>query len=167
MLALGLLCAALTSFLMEKVSVDVTALSLIGLIFVVSGLNLSDKWPNIKEIFGVFSNQAPITIASMFVISASLNRCHLIEQATEALGKFCKYGYVKFTLVLFASVAFLSAFVNNTPVVVVLLPIVISLSRTLGVSSSKLLIPVSYASIFGGCCMRWLEPVRIYWQAAL
>ncbi|MEK9632947.1 MAG: SLC13 family permease, partial [Opitutae bacterium] len=137
---------------MEKVSVDVTALSLIGLIFVVSGLNLSDKWPNIKEIFRVFSNQAPITIAAMFVISASLNRCHLIEQATEALGKFCKYGYIKFTLVLFASVAFLSAFINNTPVVVVLLPIVISLSRTLGVSSSKLLIPVSYASIFGGCC---------------
>ena len=152
MLALGLLCAALTSFLMEKVSVDVTALFLIGLIFVISGLNLSDKWPNIKEVFAVFSNEAPITIAAMFVISASLNRCHLIEQATEALGKFCKYGYVKFTLVLFVSVAFLSAFINNTPVVVVLLPIVISLSRSLGVSSSKLLIPVSYASIFGGCC---------------
>ena len=152
MLALGLLFGALTSFLMEKVSVDVTALSLIGLIFVVSGLNLSEKWPNIKEVFGVFSNQAPITIAAMFVISASLNRCHLIEQAAEVLGKFCKYGYIKFTLVLFASVAFLSAFINNTPVVVVLLPIVISLSRTLGVSSSKLLIPVSYASIFGGCC---------------
>ena len=74
------------------------------------------------------------------------------EQVTEALGKFCKYGYVKFTLVLFVLVAFLSAFINNTPVVVVLLPIVISLSRSLGVSSSKLLIPVSYASIFGGCC---------------
>ena len=152
MLALGLLCAALTSFLMEKVSVDVTALSLIGLIFVISGFNLSDNWPSTKEVFSVFSNEAPLTIAAMFIISASLNRCHLIEQVTEALGKFCKYGYVKFTLVLFVLVAFLSAFINNTPVVVVLLPIVISLSRTLGVSSSKLLIPVSYASIFGGCC---------------
>ena len=152
MLALGLLCAALTSFLMEKVSVDVTALSLIGLIFVISGFNLSDNWPSTKEVFSVFSNEAPLTIAAMFIISASLNRCHLIEQVTEALGKFCKYGDVKFTLVLFVLVAFLSAFINNTPVVVVLLPIVISLSRTLGVSSSKLLIPVSYASIFGGCC---------------
>ena len=101
MLALGLLCAALTSFLMEKVSVDVTALSLIGLIFVISGFNLSDNWPSTKEVFSVFSNEAPLTIAAMFIISASLNRCHLIEQVTEALGKFCKYGYVKFTLVLF------------------------------------------------------------------
>lgn len=152
MLAIGLLCAALTSFLMEKVSVDVTALFLIGFIFVISSLNLSDKWPSIKEVFTVFSNEAPLTIAAMFVISAALNRCHLIEQATEVLGKFCKYGYIRFTLVLLASVAFVSAFMNNTPVVVVLLPIVMSLSRSLGVSSSKLLIPVSYASIFGGCC---------------
>jgi di/tricarboxylate transporter len=55
-------------------------------------------------------------------------------------------------LILLVLVAFVSAFVNNTPVVVVLLPVVISLSRTMGVPSSKMLIPVSYASIFGGCC---------------
>jgi di/tricarboxylate transporter len=55
-------------------------------------------------------------------------------------------------LILLVLVAFVSAFVNNTPVVVVLLPVVISLSRIMGVSSSKMLIPVSYASIFGGCC---------------
>ena len=66
--------------------------------------------------------------------------------------KFCKYGYRKFMLILLALVAFVSAFVNNTPVVVVSLPVVISLSRAMGVSSSKMLIPVSYASIFGGCC---------------
>lgn len=152
MLAIGLLFAALISFLLEKVSVDVTALCLLGLIFAISGLNLSDKWPGLDEVFLVFSNEAPLTIAAMFVISASLNRCRLIEQASEALGKLCKYGYTSFTLILLAAVALVSAFINNTPVVVVLLPIVMSLSRSLGVSSSKLLIPVSYASIFGGCC---------------
>ena len=55
-------------------------------------------------------------------------------------------------LILLCLVALISAFVNNTPVVVVLLPVIFTLSRQLGVSSSKLLIPVSYASIFGGCC---------------
>ncbi|MDB0030492.1 SLC13 family permease, partial [Opitutales bacterium] len=55
-------------------------------------------------------------------------------------------------LILLLLVAFVSAFINNTPVVVVLLPVVISLSRKMGVPSSKMLIPVSYASIFGGCC---------------
>ena len=151
-LAFGLLLSALTSFLMEKVSVDTTALTLLGVVLLFSGLEISDKWPTIPMVLNVFSNEAPLTIAAMFVISASLNRCRLIEQVSDSLGKFCKYGYAKFMLILLLLVAFVSAFVNNTPVVVVLLPVVISLSRTMGVPSSKMLIPVSYASIFGGCC---------------
>ena len=55
-------------------------------------------------------------------------------------------------LILLLIVAFISAFINNTPVVVVLLPVVISLAKKMGIHSSKMLIPVSYASIFGGCC---------------
>ena len=152
MLVLGLLVATLASFVLEKVSVDVTALALFGIILAISGLKFSDQWPSLDKVLSVLANEAPLTIAAMFIISAALNRCRLIEQASETLSKFCKYGYTKFTLVLLALVAFVSAFINNTPVVVVLLPVVMSLSRTLGVSSSKLLIPVSYASIFGGCC---------------
>src|SRR3546814_5394758 len=45
---------------------------------------------------------------------------------------------------------FLSAFINNTPVVVILTPVVIGLARALGRSPSKLLLPLSFASIFGG-----------------
>ena len=102
--------------------------------------------------FRFSSAEAPITIAAMFVISAALNRCRIIEQMTDFLGIFCKFGYAKFMLILLGLVALISAFVNNTPVVVVLLPAIFTLSRKLGVSSSKMLIPVSYASIFGGCC---------------
>ena len=151
-LAFGLLIVTLVSFFMEKVSVDTTALTLLGVILIFSGLEISDNWPSVSNILSVFSNEAPLTIASMFVISASLNRCRLIEQTSDYLGKFCKFGYRKFMLILLVLVAFVYAFVNNTPVVVVLLPVVISLSRTMGVPSSKMLIPVSYASIFGGCC---------------
>jgi di/tricarboxylate transporter len=151
-LALGLLVATLVSFVLEKVSVDVTALVLFGIIIAISGLELSEQWPSLDRVLSVFANEAPLTIAAMFIISAALNRCRVIEQASETLSKFCKYGYTKFTFALLSLVAFVSAFINNTPVVVVLLPVVIRLSRTLGVSSSKLLIPVSYASIFGGCC---------------
>ena len=152
LLAFGLLIVTLVSFLMEKVSVDTTALTLLGIILIFPGLEISENWPSVNKILAVFSNEAPLTIAAMFVISASLNRCRLIEQTSDYLGKFCKYGYRRFMLILLVLVAFVSAFVNNTPVVVVLLPVVISLSRIMGVSSSKMLIPVSYASIFGGCC---------------
>ena len=151
-LAFGLLLSALCSFILEKVSVDVTAITLLGVILIFSGLGVSENWPSVSKVLSVFSNEAPITIAAMFIISASLNQCRLIEQASESLGRFCKYGYRRFMLFLLVLVAFVSAFINNTPVVVVLLPVVISLSRKMGVPSSKMLIPVSYASIFGGCC---------------
>ncbi len=151
-LAFALLLFGLTSFLLEKITVDTTAFVLLGLILVIAGAEVGQNWPSVSEVLNVFSNEAPITIAAMFVISASLNRCKLIEQVSDSLGKFCKYGYKKFMLILLLLVAFVSAFVNNTPVVVVLLPVVISLSRAIGVPSSKMLIPVSYASIFGGCC---------------
>ena len=55
-LAFGLLLSALISFLMEKVSVDTTALTLLGIILLFSGLEISDNWPSIPQILGVFSN---------------------------------------------------------------------------------------------------------------
>ena len=133
--------------------------------FSISSLNLSPKWPKLTELLAVFSNEAPLTIACMFIISAALSKCRIIEQASKYLSKFCVYGYSRFMLVLLLLVAVVSAFVNNTPVVVVLLPVVMSLSRDLGVSSSKMLIPLSYASIFGVVAL-WLEQVRIFWLAA-
>ncbi len=147
-----LLGFALCSFFWEKVSVDVTAIILLAVILLISCINIFPTWPKYKEIFSVFSAEAPITIAAMFIISAALNRCKIIEQMSDLLGYFCKFGYTKFMLLLLGVVALVSAFVNNTPVVVVLLPVIFTLSRKLGVSSSKMLIPVSYASIFGGCC---------------
>ena len=151
-LAFALLFCTLISFILEKVSVDVTALTLLGIILVLAGLNISPNWPSVQVVLGVFSNEAPITIAAMFVISASLNKCRIIESISNSLSKLCKFGYSRFMLILLLIVAFISAFINNTPVVVVLLPVVISLSREMGINASKMLIPVSYASIFGGCC---------------
>ena len=115
MLVLGLLVATLASFVLEKVSVDVTALALFGIILAISGLEFSDQWPSLNKVLSVLANEAPLTIAAMFIISAALNRCRLIEQASETLSKFCKYGYTKFTLSLLALVAFVSAFINNFP----------------------------------------------------
>lgn len=151
-IAFLLLAATLVSFVLEKVSIDITAITLFAVIASVASLGLFENWPSLVDVFLVFSNEAPLTIASMFVLSASLSKCHILEQFSNYLSKFCRLGYTKFMFVLLCLVALVSAFINNTPVVVVLLPVVISLSKKLGVSSSKMLIPVSYASIFGGCC---------------
>ncbi len=147
-----LLLAALVSFILERVPTDVTAITVFALITIVSIFTGSERLPGLDEILGVFANPAPLTIAAMFVVSAALGKCHLIEAASGYLTRLVGIGYRGFLLVLVASVALISAFVNNTPVVVVFLPVVMSLAKSMNISSSKLLIPLSYASIFGGCC---------------
>ena len=100
----------------------------------------------------VFSSPAPWTIAAMFVLSGALFR-------TGALSAFSSWivsrGETNRVVALGGMglfVIFASAFVNNTPVVVALIPVVIELSRQSGIASSRLLIPLSYMSIFGGTC---------------
>jgi di/tricarboxylate transporter len=150
-LSLVLLFAALLAFVWEKIRMETTAMILFGSILFISAFNLPN-WPHFTDIMIVFSNEAPLTIVAMFAIGAALNKHRVIEQLTSFLRRLTTFSYKPFMLILLCSVALLSAFVNNTPVVVILLPVAISLSKTLKVSSSKMLIPISYASIFGGCC---------------
>ena len=149
---LGLLACALASFVLERVPVDLTAICVFAIITLVSLVSDSNRLPGLNEILGVFANPAPLTILAMFIVSAALGKSHLIEIASGWLARLVGIGYRRFLLALIASVAVISAFVNNTPVVVVFLPVVMSLSRSMNIPSSKLLIPMSYASIFGGCC---------------
>ncbi|MFP4166934.1 MAG: SLC13 family permease [Opitutales bacterium] len=148
----ALLGSAIVSFIWERISADLTALSVFGILIFVSLLTDSRNLPNLEEILGVFSNPAPLTIACMFIISAALERTGAIERVTVFLRTLVHLPYRGFVFVLVVGVAAVSAFVNNTPVVIVLMPVVLSLSRELGVPSSKLLIPLSYASIMGGTC---------------
>ncbi len=104
------------------------------------------------EMLAVFSNSAPITIACMFVISAALDQTGVID----AIGKFLlklstksKYLGIIVTIIM---VAFVSAFMNNTPVVIILTPVIIALAQKMKSYPSKYLIPLSYAAILGGTC---------------
>lgn len=148
----GLLVFAIASFIWERISADLTALTVFAVLIFVSMATQSDLLPSLDVTLGVFSNSAPITIAGMFIVSAALERTGGIDLITGYLKKMVKLPYRGFIFVMVLGVAGVSAFVNNTPVVIVLMPVMLSLSRDMGIASSKLLIPLSYASIFGGTC---------------
>ena len=103
------------------------------------------------EALHVLSNPAPWTIAAMFIVMGALVRTGALEWFTQlAMAQAEARPAVAIgSLMMFVVVA--SAFVNNTPVVVVMIPVFIQLARKLDVSASKLLIPLSYAAILGGC----------------
>ncbi|MDC0049615.1 SLC13 family permease [Verrucomicrobia bacterium] len=100
----------------------------------------------------VFSNPAPIIVSCMFVLSAALERTGTIEALGEWFGKLAGTREMRILVMLMLIVAPLSAFVNNTPVVVVFMPILLALARKHDLVASRFLIPLSYAAIVGGTC---------------
>ncbi|MBR9652489.1 SLC13 family permease [Thalassovita aquimarina] len=98
----------------------------------------------------VLSNPAPWTIAAMFIVMGALVRTGALDAFTAAADRKAQKSPKIALAMLLAVVVVASAIMNNTPVVVVMIPVFVQLSRTMGVSSSKLLIPLSYAAIIGG-----------------
>ena len=98
----------------------------------------------------VLSNPAPWTIAAMFLLMGALVRTGALDWFTRfAEGQVgARPRFAIGMLLIFVLVA--SAFVANTPVVVVMIPVFVQLARAMGIAPSKLLIPLSYASILGG-----------------
>ena len=106
----------------------------------------------IDDVLGSFANPAPATIAAMFVLSAALVRTGVLDALTEALASRAARSPVSTMVLFFGVAAAASAVMNNTPVVIVLIPVVATLAGTLGVGASALLIPLSYMVILGGTC---------------
>ncbi|MDG1668985.1 MAG: SLC13 family permease [Opitutae bacterium] len=148
----ALLAFAIVSFIWERISADLTAVTVFGVLIFVSMLTKSNELPDLEALLNVFSNSAPLTIAAMFIVSGALERTGAIDLITSYLRRMVKLPYRFFMFIMVIGVAAVSAFINNTPVVIVLMPVVLTLSREMGIASSKLLIPLSYASIFGGTC---------------
>lgn len=98
----------------------------------------------------VLSNPAPWTIAMMFIVMGALVRTGALDAFTVLADKQARSNPKAAIVLLLVFVVLASAVMNNTPVVVVMIPVFVQLSRTMGIASSKLLIPLSYAAIIGG-----------------
>lgn len=149
---LGVFTFAIISFIWQKVSIDQTALLVFAVIIAAGAVADGSKLPGVGETLGVFSNHAPITVAGMFIVSAALTKTGVVELITRIFRSLVVLPFPLFLFVMILGVAGVSAFINNTPVVVVLMPVMLGLARQLGTQASRLLIPLSYASIFGGTC---------------
>ena len=140
-----LMLACFAGMIWEKVSVDVVALCGMGVLIATGVLTP-------QEAFSVFSNDAAITVAAMFVISAALIRTGALEGVTRWFDLMGGGSEKRLLALVLPVTALLSAFVNNTPIVVMFLPILVAQAVKHQLNASALLIPLSYASILGGLC---------------
>lgn len=139
----ALVLVVFIAFIWEKYPPEVIALASSAILMVVGILDTG-------EFLSVFSSSAPITIAMMFIISAALERTGVLQIISNILKRSAKGSYLRSLLVIMFFSMISSAFMNNTPIVIMLTPVVISLAASVNMAPSKLLIPLSFASIFGG-----------------
>jgi di/tricarboxylate transporter len=146
-IALTLLVIVLTlvAFIREWAAPDVLALSILCLVV---ALGLVDP----GKMTEVFRNEAPLTIAALFIIGGALEK----SGAVDHIGKILRdrlSGNTRWAIMAFSCVtAFFSAWMNNTAIVAILLPVTLGFARSKNIAASRLLMPLSYASILGGCC---------------
>ncbi len=131
------------AFVREWAAPDVVALTALVAVIVLGALDAD-------AVVGLFSNSAPITIGAMFILSASLERTGVMDWLARVFSRMAGKSLLRAIAVLALIVIPLSAFANNTPVVVVFLPVLMAYSRESGVPASKLLIPLSFFAILGG-----------------
>jgi len=104
-----------------------------------------------QDAFAGLANEGVVTVAVLFVVASGIQQTGALDGlVARLLGRPRNQLAAQARLVL--PTAVLSAFVNNTPVVAMLMPVVSDWSRKLGVSPSRLLMPLSFASILGGAC---------------
>lgn len=105
-----------------------------------------------REMLSIFSNSAPFTIACMFVLTAAIERSGLLGQLVDWVAKGAKERPLGTVCALFAAVAAMAFFLNNTPIVLLFAPLFIRLGQQIRVPASKLLMPLSYMTMMAGMC---------------
>ena len=141
--ALAVVAVMFVLFFRETYPTEVVAIAGVS-VLLISGVLPYDR------ALTVLSNPAPWTIASMFIVMGALVRTGALDALTTLAEAQAKHHPRRAIGLMIGFVALASAVVSNTPVVVVMIPVFVQLARSLDISASKLLIPLSYAAILGG-----------------
>ena len=141
----AVLFLAVFLFITEKLRVDLVAL-LVMVLLLISGI------VSPSEGLAGFSNTATVTVAGMFVLSAGLSKTGAVSFLGTFVSKLFKNSFWTAMVVVMILVGLLSAFINNTPVIAIFLPILLGAAKDNNISPSKMLMPISFASMFGGVC---------------
>jgi di/tricarboxylate transporter len=146
LIVFGLILLAGGLFAVEVVPNEMAALSILVLLVVF------EPWTQVSptEAISGFASPATVTIIAMFILSEGVRRTGVVRQLGRRMKQFTGRSETRHLVATLGLGGPLAGFVNNTPVVAVLIPTIVDLARTNRISASKLLIPLSYGSMLGG-----------------
>jgi di/tricarboxylate transporter len=151
----ALVLVTVAAFVLERMPLEVTATLLLGallLLFQVAPLPGPDGANRLDaaRLLQGFANPGLITVVALLVVGQALIQTGALEGVASAIHRGSGGRPAMALAISLVPVAVLSAVLNNTPVVVIFIPIMSALADRLRLSSSRLLIPLSFASILGG-----------------
>jgi di/tricarboxylate transporter len=145
MITLAVLAAVVAALIWDRIRSDVVALTGAAILLMTGVVRP-------VEVQGAFASPAIIALASLFVIAYAMELSGLLDAAIRIVTRLCqRIGKAGLWILICLSGA-ASAFLNNTPIVVLAAPVVRDVSRSLGLSPKRFLIPLSYAAVLGGSC---------------
>lgn len=144
-LTVAIIIIGIILFVRDYFSIDTTSIIIMAL-FIISGV-LSPE-----EGFSGFNHPATITLGCMFVVSAAVFKSGIIDGLSARLIKIARINYFSALVSLCLTSAVLSAFINDSAVVAILIPVALLVCREAEISPARLLIPISFSALFGGTC---------------
>ena len=141
---LAVLAAVVAALIWDKLRADVVALTGAALLLMTGTVRPS-------EVQGAFASPAIIALASLFVIAYAMELTGLLDSAIHSLVKLCERIGAAGLWIMIGLAGGTSAFLNNTPIVVLGAPVVKDVAEKLNLSPQRYLIPLSYVAIMGGC----------------
>lgn len=145
LVALAVLLSVVAALIWGKLRSDVVALAGAAVL-------LGSRTIRPVEVQGAFASPAIIALASLFVIAYAMELSGLLGLIIRGATRLCaRLGAVGLWIVI-ATAGAASAFLNNTPIVVLAAPVVKDVAESLGLSPKRFLIPLSYVTILGGAC---------------
>lgn len=142
-IVLGLLGVGFILFVTELFSIDVTAMILLSILFLLGYLTP-------EQAVSGFANPAVLTIAFLFILSRALQKTGVLEYLVVRINRIANKSKILGRAVYLLTISLASAVVNNTAIVAIFMPVTIRLAHKYKLSPSKMLIPLSYAAILGG-----------------
>ncbi|PQJ35346.1 SLC13 family permease [Salinibacter sp. 10B] len=143
---LGLIAAVLGLFISEIVPIDITALGTMVAVI------LLEPWTGVGPADGVsgFASTATVTVLAMFILSEGIRRTGVLRRLGNRIVEWAKGSFYKQYGALIGLSGTTAGVINNTPVVAMMIPMAVNLARRTKLSPSKLLMPISFASMLGG-----------------
>lgn len=141
-----IILGAIVLFVTEWLPIDVTAIAIMVTLIVL------ELWTQITPTEGIsgFSSSATITVLAMLILSAGISQTRIVQIVGRKISAFAGESLNRQLLATIGVTGPTSGFINNTPVVAILVPVISDVAHKGKTSPSKLLIPLSYASQFGG-----------------